>query len=352
MKRKYFAVIVAIVAALLCIMTAYMWRGKETENVDNTEEQHLTTIGFSQVGAESDWRTINSVSVKDTFTLEKGYNLIFDDARQTQTNQIRAIRSFIQQDVDYIIFSPVVESGWDTVLEEAKRAEIPVIVIDRMVNVKDENLYTAWIGSDFYLEGQKACKTLKAYIDKKGIEEVNIVNIQGTIGSTAQIGRTKALEEAVEKYGWNLLEQTSGEFTQARSYEVMKDALEKYDNINFVYCENDNEAFGAIDAIRDAGKSVGSLEGDIQIISFDATAEGLARTRLGDIIIEIECNPLQGPMAEKVIQQIENKEEVTKRYYIPARIFVHDEGIPDIKLRGKDFSAEVVTEDIIKGRGY
>lgn len=351
MKKKYLKAVAAVAVILLCIVAGLSWRGKKTESEEDKEEQQLLTIGFSQVGAESDWRTVNSVSIKDTFTLVKGYNLIFDDARQKQTNQIMAIRSFIQQDVDYIVFSPVVESGWDTVLEEAKRAEIPVIVIDRMVDVKDENLYTAWIGSDFYLEGQKACKTLKAYIDTKEITEVNIVNIQGTLGSTAQLGRTQALEEAVEKYGWNLLEQKSGEFTQARAYEVMKEMLAKYENINFVYCENDNEALGAIDAIREAGKTVGP-EGDIQIVSFDATGDGLRSTLEGDIIINIECNPLHGPKAEEVILQLENGESPTKRYYISEQIFVHEAGLPAVKLRGKDFTPQAVTEEIIKGREY
>ena len=122
-------------------------------------------------------------------------------------------------------------------LEEAKRAEIPVIIIDRMVDVEDESLYAAWVGSDFYEQGRKACETLNQYVTAYGIPEVNIVNIQGTIGSTAQIARTAGLEEAAEKYGWNLLAQESGEYTEARAYEVMVSMLEEYDNINFVYCE-------------------------------------------------------------------------------------------------------------------
>ncbi len=237
------------------------------------------TVGFSQVGAESDWRTANTESMKSTFSEENGYELIFDDAQQKQENQLTAIRNFIQQEVDYILLAPVTETGWDTVLQEAKDADIPVIIVDRMVDVSDDSLYTTWIGTDSLLEGRKAAEWLNAYTTAKGIDakDVNIVDIQGTIGSTAQIGRSKGLEEGVDNYGWNLLAQQSGEFTQAKGQEVMESMLKQYDNINVVYCENDNEAFGAIDAIEAAGKTVGSdiANGEIMVMSFDTTNAGL-----------------------------------------------------------------------------
>ena len=162
----------------------------ETEAAGNTGD--VITVGFSQAGAESDWRTANSESMKSTFSTENGYNLIFDDAQQKQENQITAIRNFIQQEVDYIVLAPVTETGWDTVLQEAKDAGIPVIIVDRMVDVSDDSLYTTWIGTDSLLEGRKAAEWLNAYTTAKGIDakDVNIVDIQGTIGSTAQIGRS------------------------------------------------------------------------------------------------------------------------------------------------------------------
>ena len=254
------------------------------------------TVGFSQVGAESDWRTANTESMKSTFSEENGYELIFDDAQQKQENQLTAIRNFIQQEVDYILLAPVTETGWDTVLQEAKDADIPVIIVDRMVDVSDDSLYTTWIGTDSLLEGRKAAEWLNAYTAAKGIDakDVNIVDIQGTIGSTAQIGRSKGLEEGVDNYGWNLLAQQSGEFTQAKGQEVMESMLKQYDNINVVYCENDNEAFGAIDAIEAAGKTVGSdiANGEIMVMSFDTTNAGLTDTLAGKIACDVECNPL------------------------------------------------------------
>jgi simple sugar transport system substrate-binding protein len=141
------------------------------------------TVGFSQVGAESDWRTANTASMKETFSEDNGYTLIFDDAQQKQENQITAIRNFIQQEVDYIVLAPVTETGWDTVLQEAKDAGIPVIIVDRMVDVSDDSLYTAWVGSDFRAEGNKACEWLNSFAEAKGIaaSDLNIVDIQGTI---------------------------------------------------------------------------------------------------------------------------------------------------------------------------
>ena len=321
----------------------------ETEAAGNTGD--VITVGFSQVGAESDWRTANSESMKSTFSTENGYNLIFDDAQQKQENQIAAIRNFIQQEVDYIVLAPVTESGWDTVLQEAKDAEIPVISVDRMVNVSDDSLYTAWGGSNFKLEGQKACEWLKAYAEAKGMSEVNIVDIQGTIGASAQIGRTEALNEAVEANGWNLLAQQTGEFTQAKGQEVMESMLKQYDNINVVYCENDNEAFGAIEAIKAAGKTVGP-DGDILVMSFDTTKQGITDTLSGDIIVNTECNPLHGPRVEQIIKQLQAGETPEKQAYVEEGIYAHGSDVASVSIDGTDYEVTEVTQDVVDARAY
>ena len=319
------------------------------------------TVGFSQVGAESDWRTANTESMKSTFSEENGYELIFDDAQQKQENQLTAIRNFIQQEVDYILLAPVTETGWDTVLQEAKDADIPVIIVDRMVDVSDDSLYTTWIGTDSLLEGRKAAEWLNAYTTAKGIDakDVNIVDIQGTIGSTAQIGRSKGLEEGVDNYGWNLLAQQSGEFTQAKGQEVMESMLKQYDNINVVYCENDNEAFGAIDAIEAAGKTVGSdiANGEIMVISFDTTNAGLTDTLAGKITCDVECNPLHGPRAEELIKALEAGEEVEKLNYVDEEIFDTDDTVDKVKAVNSldeegEYAVTPITQEIIDGRAY
>ena len=321
----------------------------ETEAAGNTGD--VITVGFSQVGAESDWRTANSESMKSTFSTENGYNLIFDDAQQKQENQIAAIRNFIQQEVDYIVLAPVTESGWDTVLQEAKDAEIPVIIVDRMVNVSDDSLYTAWVGSNFKLEGQKACEWLKQYAEAKGMSEVNIVDIQGTIGASAQIGRTEALNEAVEANGWNLLAQQTGEFTQAKGQEVMESMLKQYDNINVVYCENDNEAFGAIEAIKAAGKTVGP-DGDILVMSFDTTKQGITDTLSGDIILNTECNPLHGPRVEQIIKTLEEGGTPDKQAYVEEGIYSYGADVKTVNIDGTDYDVTEVTQDVVDGRAY
>ena len=319
------------------------------------------TVGFSQVGAESDWRTANTESMKSTFSEENGYELIFDDAQQKQENQLTAIRNFIQQEVDYIVLAPVTETGWDTVLQEAKDAGIPVIIVDRMVDVSDDSLYTTWIGTDSLLEGRKAAEWLNAYTTAKGIDakDVNIVDIQGTIGSTAQIGRSKGLEEGVDNYGWNLLAQQSGEFTQAKGQEVMESMLNQYDNINVVYCENDNEAFGAIDAIEAAGKTVGSdiANGEIMVMSFDTTNAGLTDTLAGKIACDVECNPLHGPRAEELIKALEAGEEVEKLNYVDEEIFATDDTVDKVKAVNSldeegEYDVTPITQEIIDGRAY
>ena len=235
----------------------------DAEPAEDADSGELITVGYAQVGAESDWRTANTESFKSTFTEENGYKLIFDDAQQKQENQIKAIRSFIQQEVDYIVVAPVVETGWETVLEEAKEAGIPVILSDRMMEVSDDSLFEAWVGGNFVQEGETCGDWLAEYLEEqgRGDEEINMVTIQGTIGASAQVGRTEGMANKLEEHSnWKMLEMQSGEFTQAKGQEVMESFLKSYDDIDVVICENDNEAFGAIDAIKAAGKSCRSEE--------------------------------------------------------------------------------------------
>lgn len=325
-----------------------------TEEV-TTESGETITVGFSQVGAESDWRTANSESMKATFSEENGYELTFDDAQQKQENQITAIRNFIQQEVDYIVLAPVTETGWDTVLQEAKDAGIPVIIVDRMVDVSDDSLYTAWVGSDFKAEGVKACATLKAYLEAagRGSDQINIVDIQGTIGASAQIGRTAGLEEAVAaNSNWKLLAKETGEFTQAKGQEVMESLLKQYgDDIDVVYCENDNEAFGAIDAIKNAGKTVGA-DGDILVMSFDSTNAGLTDMLDGSITINTECNPLHGPRVAEIIQALEKGETVDKMKYVDEEIFAADDSVKSVTIDGTEYPVTAVTQAVIDARAY
>lgn len=284
---------------------------------------NLIVVGLSQVGSESDWRLTNTRSYRETFTEKNGYYLIFDDAQQKQENQVKAIRDFILQDVDYIVLDAIAETGWDAVLAEAKEAGIPVILSDRSVKVEDDNLYTSWIGSNFKKQGKRAGKWLRDYLEKKnrGEEQINIVTLQGTLDSTAQLGRTKGFRQVLNKQkNWTMLEQRSGEFVQAKAKEVMEYFLETYLDIDVVVCQNDNMAFGAIEAMKEAGRSYGK-DGEIIVISFDATQAALEAVEKGEINVDFECNPDLGPLVDETIKKLEAGQEVEKIQYVEETYF-------------------------------
>lgn len=217
---------------------------------------------------------------------------------------------------------PISESGWDSVLQEAREAGIPVILVDRMVDVKDESLYAAHIGSDFLREGTLAAAWMEgAFQDAK--DPVRIIHIQGILGSTAQLGRTAALEAAVERHeNWELLAQLDGDFTQAKTYEVMTDYLSSLPGkgeIDVVYCENDNIAFGALQALKEQGFPCGR-EG-VNIITFDATRGALTECLNGNIALAVECNPLLGPLVEETIRTMEAGGAPEKHRYVEEQVF-------------------------------
>lgn len=316
-----------------CANTAPLPAKASEEDIGN-----LILVGFSQVGAESEWRVANTESMKATLSEENGYELIFDDARNEQENQLRAIRTFIQQGVDYIVIAPRLETGWDSILQEAKEAQIPVIVIDRDIEVEDRGLYAAYIGSDFRKEGETAVQWLEDLLEKqqRTEEPMHIVHIQGTIGSSAQIGRTTALEQGVKRHSnWHIVAQEPGDFTRAKAYEVMGSILLKTTDIDVVYCENDGEALGAIDAMEEAGLKC-NADGGVIVISFDATRLGLTRCLEGKIALNVECNPLQGPYVAEIIQQMERGEPVEQKKYIGETWF----------------DCFTITQEMIDIRGY
>ena len=303
--------------------------GNNTGNADG-----LIVIGFAQVGAESNWRIANTKSMRETFSAEKGYNLILKDAQQKLENQLAAVRDFVAQKVDYIVIAPVSEEGWDTVLKEAKDAGIPVIIVDRMIKTTDDSLYTCWVGSDFRKEGDIAAEWIENnFKDKPGLK---IVHLKGSLGSSAQIGRTEGLQAAAERNkGWEIIYSATADFNQPKGKEVMEFVLKQYDSIDVLYCENDNMAFGAIEAMDMAKKAYG-LGGGVAIISFDATNAGLVATLDGKINFNVECNPLHGPRVEAIIKQLERGETPDKLAYVTEEAF----------------DAKTITQSIIDSRDY
>ncbi len=326
-KRSYSLMVVGL---LLVITMALLLYGSSLFT-DIEEEAHITqenriVVGVSQLGSESGWRTANTESVQRTFTQQNGYFLVFHNARQRQENQLKAIRSFISQRVDYIIFSPVVETGWETVLQEAKEAGIPVILMDRNVDVEDESLYVTCVGSDFEEEGEKAGRWLERELIERGRSSrpVNIVMLTGTEGSSSQIGRSAGFAAVAARHdNWNILEEKCADFTSTKGKEVMKTFLRRYPDIDVVVSQNDDMTFGAIEAIKESGRTVG-VGGDVMILSFDAVRGALDMVADGVINVDIECNPNQGEYLLRVIDMLEAGETVEKKYYVEEDVFTID----------------------------
>lgn len=311
-------------------------------------EEGATTIGFAQVGHESDWRTASTKSCQDVFSADNGYDLQFVDCDNDSAAQLEAVRGFIEQDVDYIIVDPIVSTGWDQVLTECEDAGIPVIIIDRTID--DSDKYVSWVGSNFKTEGVAAGEWLKAYAEAKGIEEINALVIEGTKGSSAQIGRTDGFKEVADANGWTILDSQDGDFTQAGGQEVMESYCKSYEGqFNVVVCQNDNEAFGAMDAMKAAGVSYG-VEGDVILISFDACTAGLEYVQSGDINADFECNPLAAPFVEEVIKQIEAGETPEKEVYMEEHWYVNEDILSSITVDGAEQALTVVTDEIIEAQ--
>lgn len=300
----------------------------------------VITVGMAQVGHESDWRAANTQNYQDTFSAANGYDLAFVDADNDNAVQLEAVRGFIEQEVDYICIAPIETAGWDTVLKEAQDAGIPVLIVDRSVDSSDD-LYTTALGCDMVVEGETAGKILAEVLDGK---DAKILVIEGSVGASATLGRTEGFNNiAAEHSEWEILDSQSGDFTQAGGQEVMESYIKSYKDFNVVVCQNDNEAYGAMDAMDAAGITYG-VDGDVIIVSYDATHDGLQYTLDGKININVECNPLQAGFAEAVIKKLEAGESVDKFTLVEDSAFV----APGITSS----LATTMTQEVLDGRAY
>ena len=290
---------------------------------DGKAADETITLGFSQIGAESEWRTANTTSVQ-TAAKEAGIDLRFSDAQQKQENQIKALRGFIAQQVDVIAFSPVVETGWETVLREAKAAGIPVLLTDRAVDVTDESLYLTLIGSDFVEEGRKAGRWLTDYYSagagKEFKGDVNIVELQGTVGSAPANDRKKGFAEIIEKDPrYKVIRSQTGDFTRAKGKEVMEAFLKaEGKKINVLFAHNDDMAIGAIQAIEEAGLKPGS---DIIIISIDGVKGAFEAMIAGKLNVTVECSPLLGPQLMDAVKKVAAGQTIPRRIVTEESVY-------------------------------
>lgn len=314
----------ALVAAILTVAAiAFTSCNKGGAAKKESAANRIITVGYAQVGHESAWRNANTESFKSTFIPENNYNFLFNDADGNIDVQIAAVKDYIARNVDYIVIAPVVEVGWDQILKEAKEAAIPVILSDRQIKISDDSLYLCWVGGNFLKEGEDAATWLDQYIllNKLTDKRFNIVDLQGTIGASAQIGRTKGIEAGINSHpNWNLVAQKSGNFTFEGGKAAMEEIIKAagIGKIDVVFAENDDMALGAIEAIKAAGKVPGK---DIIIICFDAGHEAFVRMISGEINCAVECNPLHGPRVDEIIKTLENGGTVDRIQYVKEGVF-------------------------------
>jgi len=281
-------------------------------------------VGFSQIGAESEWRNANTVSVQNSFNEDMDMQLIYSDAQQKQENQIKALRSFIARKVDVILFTALVETGYGPVLEEAKKAGIPVIMIDRDVAKEDRHLRLTIMGSDFVKEGEKAAEWLAKYLQEKGIDdgkkEINIVELQGTTGSAPAIDRKTGFANIMKDHAnWKITRSQTGNFTRAEGKAVMEAFLKADKKIQVLYAHNDDMAIGAIQAIKEAGLKPGK---DIIIVSVDGVKGAFQAMIAGELNASIECSPLLGPQAVQAVRDlIIDKKKLPERIWTIEGVF-------------------------------
>jgi simple sugar transport system substrate-binding protein len=346
MKNILFAIFCVVLVACCSILPSC---GKKPEE---TVEKKVT-VGFSQIGSESGWRSANTLSIKGE-AAKRGVDLRFADAQQKQENQIKALRSFIDQKVDIIAFSPGVTTGWQTVLEEIKAAGIPVILTDRAVDVTDNSLYVTFIGSDFVEEGRRAAKW---FIDNtKG--DLKVFELLGTPGSSPARDRSKGFNEVIADHPRiKIIKSQTGDFQRAKGKEVMEAFLKTPEgkDFNALYAHNDDMGIGAIQAIKAAGRKPGE---EIKIVSVDAIKDAFESIIAGELNCTVECNPLLGPQLFDIIEAVLSAKKLS------AHATKHQLLTPDVlKTIGLDaFNKRVVMDEgvfdqsnakkLIDGRQY
>lgn len=290
-------------------------------------------VGFSQLGSESGWRIGNTASMEQA-AKRWGFGLMLDNANQRQEKQIAAIRSFISYQVDVIVFSPIVETGWDNVLREARQAGIPVILMDRMLHVDDESLYTAYIGADFLAEGRRAGKYLLKKADVLGAEHMNIVEITGTEDSTPMRDRQAGFRWAIEGDDrFTIVESVTGDFLRSKGEECMRYLLDKYgpEGIDVVYSHNDEMTLGALKVLEAEGIDPGK---DIILISVDAQQEAIDALKAGRINCIVECTPDLGNSVMEMVDALTKGKQIPKRNHPVERAFTEFDNLSEVGPRG------------------
>lgn len=312
----------------ICAVTIISCGKKDSTQADNNNEpsgsQKLVTVGYVQSGTGSSWSLANVESIQQNCTEENGINLIYECADDNFDNQLSIVNSFIEQKVDLISFTPIVSDGWEDTLKKAKEAGIPVIVMDRMVNVSDDTLFNCWIGSNFLLEGYKAADWLIEYMKSLNLkkDKFNVALFQGVLGSSAEVGRTQGVEEMLNTAGnFKFVYKDTGNFNRDGGISNMEKILQRNLDIDILIAENDDMALGAIEVMEKNGIKPGK---DIVIVSFDGIHDAFQAMVDGKINCVMECNPLTGKLLANAVRTVINGDPISKKNYVLEEIFPAD----------------------------
>ena len=324
MRRRIVLILVLFVLFLLTGCAGKQETGGDSASV---------VVGFSQLGAESSWRIANTVSMEQA-AKAAGYGLMMENANQKQEKQIDAIRSFIAYRVDVIVFSPIVQTGWDNVLAEAKQADIPVIIMDRMIDTQDDSLYRAYVGADFYAEGVRAGEYLIRKADALGADHLRIVEICGTTGSTPMQDRQRGFMDVIGKdERFTVIESVDGDFLQSKGEECMRELLQKYgtDGIDVIYSHNDAMTLGALNVLEKE-ETAGSK--DMIIITVDGEKDAVDALKAGKINCVVQCTPHLGPSVMKLVRDVTAGKEIPKVYHPDEGAFSDFDDLTDPAVEG------------------
>ena len=322
--RKGFALLLALI--LLAGLTGCA--GKQ----DTEKEESSIVVGFSQLGAESSWRIANTASMEQA-AKDFGYGLMMENANQKQEKQIDAIRSFIAYQVDVIVFSPIVETGWDNVLTEAKQAGIPVILMDRMIATEDDSLYTAYIGADFYAEGRRAGEYLVRKADAIGAEKLRIVEISGTLDSSPMRGRQRGFMDVIaEDERFTVIDSVSGDFLRTKGEECMREMLEKYgtDGFDVIFSHNDAMTLGALDVLENTE----GISKDLIVITVDGEKEAVDALKAGRINCVVQCTPDLGLSVMRLVRELTEGRSILKTNSPEEGMFSDFDDLTDPRVEG------------------
>ena len=345
--RKIGNMIIKKLLVTTCVLTMFVMSlagcKMHLGGVGTSGQDKVLTVGFAQVGHESDWRSAETQSVKNALSVENGINLEFVDCDNDLEFQRSTVLEFIDKGVDYIIIAPIVSTGWNDILKKAEDAGIPVIVIDRTID--DSDNYATWLGSEFTDEGLAAGEWLKSYTLAKGIKEVNIVEITGNEGSSPENGRTAGFHKYIEYEGWNIIDSRDGEFTEEGGKRIMDFFCDEYEGqFNIIVSQNDNMSFGIMQSLDEHGITYG-VGGDMILISFDACTAGLEKVLEGSINADFQCNPLQGPDCLKLIRDMEAGKTVERETVMSETWYAAEDIVPSITYFNS--WGEEVTEPIV-----